>query len=244
MNKSIHRGARVAGLCAAALLAFGATPASAKILTATFTGTVVLEVQGGDIFGLFGAPGADLVGQSIVATYRIDDSKGVSSYTPPLSSVIYGGPVFGTQSPITTTITIGGKTHQIAGTYDSQVNQSGPASGFPSVGYSADDRTLTKDGYTDLVAYNFLNNVLTSSDYHVVPTSVTGPNFSYGFVDEDVFVGGVWTNAASIEWLPDSFTFSVSDGVPEISTWAMLILGFAAAGACLRLARKTAAPAI
>ncbi|HEX4710211.1 PEPxxWA-CTERM sorting domain-containing protein [Phenylobacterium sp.] len=224
------------------LVAFAASTANAEILTATFAG-VVVSVQGGDILGLFGPPGSDLVGQAVTATYRIDDSKGVSSYNPPLSSVIFGGPAFGTQSPIATTLTIGGKSLVIAGTYESQANQSGPASGSPSVGYSTDDRSSTQDGFIDVSSANYLNNILTSYDYHIAPPYATDPNLSYGLLNENVFVGGNWTGAGTVMWLPTSFTFSVSSDVPEPSSWAMLLLGFAATGTLLRIARKGAASA-
>jgi hypothetical protein len=234
---------RLAGICAAVLTALTtliAPSANATILTATFTG-VVFPDQEGDILGLFGPAGANLAGDAVTATYTIDDSKGESTFNPPSSSALFGGPLFGTLSPIATTLTIGGKSLFLAGTGESQVDQSGPPpSGFSGVDYSTEDVIPTSDGSILVAASNAVENVINSYDYHDAPSFATNPNLPDGLLDEIFIVDGVPTTSGTIEWLPDSFTFSVSSDVPEPANWAMLVVGFAATGAFLRRAPKRA----
>src|ERR1017187_5968153 len=69
-------------ICAIALALFGiVSPASAEIVTLTYTGTVVDAGTGQlDNSGLFGPAGSSLVGDAYTAVYVFDTTKGGSVF--------------------------------------------------------------------------------------------------------------------------------------------------------------------
>lgn len=69
-----------------------------------------------------------------------------------------------------------------------------------------------------------------------------GPNLSDGFENDGSFNGR--TNAWAFDILNVSQATQVGGAVPEPATWAMMLLGFGAAGVSLRRQRRKAALAI
>lgn len=104
---------RILSCGAAIAMALGlAASAKASIVTATFQGVVT---SGYDQTGLFGTPNANLTGDSFTAVYTVNDRvKAASSYLPGFGSFIQGGPsIYGSQSPVSASITINGITFGI-----------------------------------------------------------------------------------------------------------------------------------
>jgi hypothetical protein len=71
-------------LVGAALCLFAASPASAAIVTATYTGTVKDSF---DSNGVFGTPGADLGGAGYSLVFTIDDTVGTYQASTARSSI-------------------------------------------------------------------------------------------------------------------------------------------------------------
>ncbi len=101
-------------LAAVSFLAFGLTSAQAATWTVTATGTVYADIYHSDQNGLFGDPGASLLGQSYVLTISTDPSLNtLVAETLPVYREYYGGPAFGgcCAAPYTISMTVGGVTY-------------------------------------------------------------------------------------------------------------------------------------
>ena len=220
-----------------------ASAAHAEKITATFTGTI--EVALGDVQG-FGLSGSQFVGQTVKAVYTIDDSKGFSSYNAPSYSQIYGGPAFGTTSPVSAAITVNGQTVKIAGTYASQSSQFAPPSGQSSDSYSSQNRTALTSGYYDVfsydTAYSTSDAFVKSYDYHIAPGVVPASDLSGGLFGETWYDKSFNTlSFGQFAWRPSSLTITAQGGVPEPATWGLMFAGFGLAGAVLRRRSHAAA---
>jgi hypothetical protein len=228
-------------LAVATACAFGlASAAHAKTITATFTGTIYITF--GDVQG-FGLPSNQLIGQAVKAVYTVDDAKGFSAFDAPFSSQIFGGPAFGTASPVAAAITVNGVTVEIDGSFSSQAHQFAPPSGQSSVSYISQDRTLLTSGFYDVFstdgAFSSTDGFVKSYDYHVAPGVVPLPDISVGLFGENLFdQSNNLVSFAQFAWSPTSLTIT-AQGVPEPSTWALMLAGFGMAGAALR--RRTQA---
>jgi hypothetical protein len=119
------RGPKLIGVALAASVLIGPATASATIMQATFTGTVVTSDPNGtgpafDWAGIFGPPNTPLNGDAYTATFLYDTTVGVA-YTTPLAAVIDGGPSgWGSslQSPsLGAVLTINGRSFDVAGSY-------------------------------------------------------------------------------------------------------------------------------
>jgi hypothetical protein len=102
-------------LAAVSLLAFGLTSAQAATWTITATGTVNAFIYSQfDQNGLFGDPGASLLGQSYVLTIATDPSfSTIVAESLPFYHENYGCPAFGgcCGAPYTISMTVGGVTY-------------------------------------------------------------------------------------------------------------------------------------
>jgi hypothetical protein len=110
-------------VAAAAGVALGigawATNADARVLMATYTGTIY---SGYDGAGLFGSPGASLAGDAYIITYTIDTTKGDYGNYLPQRDLIIGGPGFGGSygdSPVSATINVRNVTQSVPGSWES-----------------------------------------------------------------------------------------------------------------------------
>jgi hypothetical protein len=219
---------KLVSVVAAAAMLGGVSQASAAIMDVTYTGTVS---SGTDTFGLFGKEGANLIGKTWVATYTFDTSLGF-----PASNGVRGGSELGNTSPVLSSmITINGIGRAV----------SGSSYGYE---YGLHDVTSSKQ-YHFAENYSaghkeYLENYIASFNLSL-PASITTP-FTHTVGSKDFEFNGTYylANGAASETIhADLATLTVSDhvvaGVPEPSTWAMMLLGFAGVGFAAYRKKKT-----
>lgn len=244
------------GAAAALALGLAAVSAKAEIVTVTFQGVVT---SGSDQTGVFGSPGADLTGASYTAVYTVNDAVNAHSINEPtIMSQIFGGTMYGDQSPTSATLTINGVTVSIGGDYYSRTWQSTLAQGhaevFDLAQSTGDDGTNTSNLYLEDRMTSPDNAIVTSSDYHT-PLSYTYEPHDYpgGSFTDTVMNDTTGLYSVNVTASLDPTSVTVADGaggggggptpgVPEPAVWTMLILGLAMIGSAAR--RRNGAAAI
>src|ERR1700738_1709743 len=203
----------------------GVSQASAAIMDVTYTGTVA---SGTDPLGVFG--GGSLVGLSWVATYTFDTSLG-NTHSSPYYNYAYGGSSSGSASPVLSSmITINGVGRAVAGSYYGE--DYGYASG------SFGEQYHLAENYSS-GQLEYLENSI--SNYNgSLPASITTP-FTYTVgAGDNTYVNYSLDGTAYIYANLTTLTVSEHVGaVPEPSTWAMMLLGFASVGFAAYRKRKT-----
>jgi len=225
---------KISGLIVGAVL-FGAAPANAGVDVLTFTGVVNFGTDGG-IFGpvFFGDP--------YTVQYSFDTSLGI--HTP---TEIFGGGSSGFPSPsLGAVVTINGQSFTIGGTFAGDLG----VGGLDSVGRSGAG-AIAVDNYGSLGSAQISQSFAT----FIGAFSLNTP-FTYTIGPDDAHSGTLlvqnfgWTQnipiqtnpgwLADIEFSPETVTFTVA-AVPELSTWVMMLIGFAGVGfAAFRRGKKNA----
>ena len=222
----------------------GASSASAAVGVATFTGKVI---SSNDVSGVFGTPGASLVGLDFTETWTFETGLGVHGFNPGVSESNYGGSqyepghqaynpgMFGPESynspTLFATLKINGITADFLGdTYgNNQVYQTSSvyvANSDHSVAPFADHY------YAQLL--QFFTAAPGHSDFQS-SFSINAAGFSYGaFTDNRA--GHV--TSGELQALHYTLQVPSSGGVPEPATWAMMIGGFGMTGVTLRRRRE------
>jgi hypothetical protein len=204
------------------------TGASADIVTITYTGTV----QGFDNSGYFGAAGANL-NTTFTATYIFDTNVGVQGHDSQ-QNYVYGGSAIPAITPaISAALDINGHTFTTNGSYFSELYLLNRAT------------TGTFQAYSDIRPSNdtiLYNAIYTNDPNAPVLTSLTTP-FTYSYQANANFNQG---NQSVFQFGSDGLTLfsntvTLTNGVPEPSTWAMMILGFAGVGFVAYRRRNAAA---
>lgn len=214
--------------CACALA--GASPAAASIITVTYTGSFV---YGTDRTGVFGAAGADLTGDTFTALYQFDTNEGLLTLSPTRGALV-GGSYWGYSTPLVdATLTVNGASIALGGSYYGHVM----ASDLGGVKILETGAGEIKSG-----DYSFLAFSLTDfSD--TLPMDITKSfNWAFGGSGSLQYITSQGNVGAFGELNASSLSLSVSSGVPEGSTWAMMILGFCGLG--VMAYRRKAEPAI
>jgi hypothetical protein len=202
-----------AALAFAALGALVSTSAFAGIVTETYTGTVT----GYDVAGYFG-PGNALLDTTFQATYVFDTNhSGSVQYSG--SAITYTNGIGAKNPAISVSLLINGETVAFTNNalYSSQLLAQNRASGHFQA--EADINSIS-----GAALQNFIYTDDSNSPYNL--TSLTTP-FSYTINTQSTY-----DNSSSFQYGSDfltllSTTVTLTDGVPEPSTWAMMILGFA-----------------
>lgn len=220
-----------------------ASSVSAAIVDVKYTGSVV---GGTDFGGIFGTPGADLSGAVFAADFVFDTTKGItSSPIYPNYNRTYGGPVYSSwaASPaLQWSVTINGKTSaEMDGGYGGQI--------MGASSYPYEQNQQYQEAYSSNGSFLYLGMAnafaMTAGD---IPATIDdpftfnlGPNdFGYGLMSITDSTGAT----AEAGFLPTTLTYTV-DSVPELSTWMMLVLGFAGLGvAGYRSRRSAVAPVL
>jgi hypothetical protein len=222
---------RLLGALAGAALCSMASQASATIVNVTYQGIVTYDR---DLTGIFGTVGGnnDLVGQSYTAKFTFDTSLGTASSNPGPYAYqgVYGGTGYATTSPVTSaTVTIGSVTVSIPATYAGQAfaHQNTDGSGFGQLDHTAQFSTANASLYSLGVVYAYDGSV---------PFSLTGP-FTYtptyaGYLrfNDYLYDYNLGQTIQDTHVQAKVTSLTVTSGVPEPSTWAMIILGFAGVG--------------
>jgi hypothetical protein len=205
--------------CLVATVGFTAV-AQAEVVGVTYTGTIS-NGQYLDAANVFG--GGNLAGDAVTVQYWFDTA------TPNTSSDsaynIYGGTLFGNNSPaLSAIITINGHSVTLGGTEYGILAAASQGNYQHHEAWESDTRTV----------YSGVNTALNGA----LPASLTTP-FSYTVQPGDLTAFGAFqyddTSAAFA-------VTSVTESVPEASTWAMLLIGFAGVG--FAAYRRTAKPAV
>ena len=212
---------RVVG--AVALLCLGVSPASAVTMEVTYTGTVT---SGYDFAGLFGPSGRVLSGDSYAATFIFNPDIGRVQTSN--SDYARGGAYMGTNSPMLESIvTINGNSQTIQGSYFSSIYAAN--FGFSETQQEVQDYSGGKFRSIDSTIYNF-NGTFPSSltapfGPYTVGTSDT-VHVTVNFDNLDAYGNSMGRDAYAVI---NVSTVTIT-AVPEPSTWAMMILGFAGLG--------------
>ncbi|MFZ5720922.1 MAG: PEPxxWA-CTERM sorting domain-containing protein [Pseudomonadota bacterium] len=237
----------LAAACAAGLLSFAA-PASADVFTLTYQGVVS---EGWD-YGRFGVNG-DLTGFAYTAVYTIDTATpgATGSGFPGFSSLGGAGPANPTKSAL---LTINGITIDFAGLSSlmAEADKSFYHDTHNASARGADE--VCGQGGIDCVTYDlYLFHGIDSGSGEFVDGDILTAPMSY-LIQPDDYVFASFADSRTIGpneveyrargWLaPTSLTVApvASTAVPEPRTWALMILGFGAAGGALRRRRRVAA---
>ncbi len=204
-----------------------ASPASAALINVTYTGTVTYDYD--EFTGVIN----QFVGQSYTASYVFDIPNG-TYYSSSGSQGYYGGTSFSNISPaISASVTFGSNgPFVITPSYAGQIEifDNGSIRKQSHVGTQSSD-----DGVI------FINNFSQSSvggNPGTIPYSFSGPftytlavgdsgSQSFQLLNSNILTG---TNVQFLQVYADVQTLTVSSAVPEPSTWAMMLIGFAGIG--------------
>jgi hypothetical protein len=204
-----------AALACAALGALFSTSALADIVTETYTGTVS---NGLDAAGFFGSKNADLLGLTYTATYVFDTAVPTAAHISTGGDFsTYGG---GVNTPaVSAALTINGHTFTTNGLFHAELDAFNISSGAFQT-YARVDPAFGSQ---------FTNSLYTQDPAAPYPTSLTSPfTYTYYAVGPASASGLFKIGGDSLSLSPT--TVALTNGVPEPSTWAMMILGFAGVG--------------
>lgn len=256
---------RAIALSAAATLAIGlavtATPASAAV-TYVFKGNVA---GGYDETGVFGLAGQYLQGLGLTFTATIvrEDLPGAYYIDEPTHSSVGG---FGANSPLQATVSVNGHSFDL-GSYLGQQFQDelpdlcGPGCVHEQFDFNAQAYVNALDagsGVTTYVSHGLElggfgdNTDFLASDYHTLGslTAANGVNFFGQLFLENYTLNSIGTRTSYDHGIATLIATSLTvdgvaptGGVPEPASWALMILGFGAAGTMLRRRQRWAARA-
>jgi hypothetical protein len=229
--KGFSMNIKLVSVVAGVAMLGGVSQTSAAVMDVTYTGTVS---SGTDTLGVFG--GGSLVGLSWVATYTFDTSLGYT-YSSSDYNYAYGGSEYGAGHPspvLSSMITINGVGRAVDGSYH------GWDYGYNIGGVSRQIHIAenVSSGHTE----NLNNDIYNYNGS--LPGSITTP-FTHTVDAHDAYAYGYYSlsNGTGYESIQAKLaTLTVSEhvgAVPEPSTWAMMLLGFAGVGFAAYRKRKT-----
>ena len=250
-------------ICATAVaLAMVSASAEAAVRELTFNG---VTSHGHDQTGEFGfaQPISDLGNRAISVTFRFDDLAGQQVTTAHTQAIEgpgfgpgYGGPAFGLQ----TFVTFNGVTRDLTGDAVQRVS-TGDAAAY-GIGLGQTLGHSTREDYApfyfdpttqELVRQYIVQAYVYSpdtpgsfaSDASLTVGAASIPSYAYVGIHEHTYAEGVYqqTHRAELYFTPTSVSLSPVDvtAVPEPGVWALMIMGFGAAGGAIR--RRPAVPA-
>ena len=216
---------------AAALCSFG-TQASADIFTITYAGTLA---SGSDVDNTWGTGfNADLAGDAFQLVFNVNTAGSfhTSLNDPGLHAfdTYEGGTFYGASPPVTALMTINGHSEESSGAIQSIV---GNEQIYPAyVGFARSTTNEVSEDSTSNIQILVTSNKSTTFPIPVtasfsIPT-IDGTNIqiqgSFAFFDADpIDTSGTFS-------LTGVSVLSLNSAIPEPSTWAMMLLGFAGLG--------------
>jgi hypothetical protein len=214
--------ASVKGVVAASVFFGIVSTASADIVYVTYSGTVL---SGNDPIGIFGAPGSSLAGDAYTTFYIFNTSVGEIHSDPFFNSDLGGAAGYAQPSPsLGAVLTINGISMGIGGA---------SAGYLYGIDFGDFSRSYDFAGDPSRSVFNQMSDPTRS-----IPVSINMP-FTYtvtpangGYGQGQAMLGIDPVNHAGflIDLVPTTVTVSVPGAVPEPSTWAMMLLGFAGLG--------------
>jgi hypothetical protein len=217
----------------AALAFFGiVSTASAEIVYVTYSGTVV---AGSDLIGIFGTPGSSLAGYAYTTSYIFNTSVGTIQ-SDPFYNTAYGGIGYAQPSPsLGAVLTINGVSFAVGGASFGQLY----GIDFGDFSRSYD---FAGDALGTIAGRSVFNQM--SDPSRTIPVSINTP-FTYTATSGGQGQALIYINPLNgagdlIDLAPTTETVSVPGAVPEPSTWAMMLLGFAGLGFVFRHSARQA----
>lgn len=219
---------------AACVLATAASGAEAAIVVATYSGTV--DAGASDPGGIFGPT---LSGSAFTVTYNydtalggLDNAAGLLSRSGGTSQVGGPDPAFDTSPVIDASITINGVTEHFGGQF---LGSAGLFFPLNRITHSAVDANAAGDGPGAGVDTLFFSPI-------PIPGSLDASFSSAGsgFGDFRLYDVATDTELARANLTVTSLSIVGPGGVPEPSTWAIMLTGFFGLGAALRRRPLTA----
>ncbi len=224
----------------AAALAFALPVAAAAApATVTVTGTVL---NGTDVGGQFGTAGADLAGLPFSAIFTVEAQPGNTLIATDTLGYLFGR---GAASPVSAALTIGSGRYDFAGSFSgsARVADAAGRGGTDLLHYMVEDTDpsqLPPDNTLFYVGFDTLRDVLSRADYSLFdPIALTAQDGASGQVriaNRDAATGQFGASTYANLAL-STIQAQVASAVPEPSSWAMMIAGFAMTGAALRRRR-------
>lgn len=227
----------------------GAERAEAALVTVTYTGTVASGVDGVGTFTQSSEPN-NLAGLAYKAVYVFDTTLG-ETFSSPGKNYALGGLRNGLQSPaLSASITINGISFGFVPNNIGFINNINAAvfnNVFVSlIEHRANHFAPTGDVEAAILTHNLRHFSLNEPTY---PSSLSQPFEHDVQFNEDVFAilildyhtfANHYTAFVNATLAPSHVSIEVA-GVPEPSTWAMMLLGFAGVGYRVYRRRKLAA---
>jgi hypothetical protein len=219
--KGLSMNIKLVSVIAGVAMLGGVSQAAAAIMDVTYTGTVS---SGTDYLGVFGTAGANLTGSSWVATYTYDTSLGYLSSSSSLYQ-LYGGSAYyyaPTSPVLSSMVTINGVGKAVDASYSGQV-------------YGSNNGSVSQQFHTAENSSSGQFEKLNNGIYNYngsLPASITTP-FTHTVNSSDAYHLGYYNskNGTVYDYISANLeTLTVSEhvaAVPEPSTWAMMLLGFA-----------------
>ena len=217
------------GLIVAATLAFFsfAPTVSASTIIATQRGILTFGIDG---LGLFGPAGADLTGDryKVVATFNTQKGFYLNSGA---EDELYGGSSYSLPSAVAIALTINRITFHIGGDFFSQAYNDFGSTDYKTVQQDAQDVSAGYNDFVNILANKYgspYSNTVLRAPHRGNVCRVSwycGGNFAVVF-ENDIAgeTDGIFeASRYGFRTVPDRI-----GSVPEPSTWAMMLLGFAA----------------
>jgi hypothetical protein len=227
--------ATLLGAISALTLSLAASSASAEIVVVTYTGVVLGNSY--DVTSVFGFPhNTDIGGQTYTARYVFDTTLGDVVSTPS-TNYAQGGTLYGFVSPaLSATLTINGVTVSIGvPNYNAQIfgQNEGTTSAQQSVAQNMEGSS------SGVYTYNYVDNEVHSNTGNL-PASITtsftytvNPATDYAIQDFQFYTYDNGTGTLEVYAYGElsAETLTVTAGaVPELSTWALMLIGFTSLG--------------
>ncbi len=218
---------RLLSALAGAVLCSIASQASASIIDFIYTGTVA---SGSDLNDTWRSGDANLAGDSFTLVFSVDSNQHTFINQTPYQ-------VFDIAQPLSVVLTIGSHSETV-GTYQTEVrneqryytfgtNHADPLSETlgSAYGTSSDNSSqsyVTAGVYDNDGSNHFPFSLTTLFDVHITATNGVLFNGGFSLGNPDPYTFGTFniTEVRSV----------LASGVPEPSTWAMMLLGFAGVG--------------
>jgi hypothetical protein len=204
-----------------------ATPATATTYTITYTGTVT---NGFDYEGIFGDP-ADSFESTFTAVFKLDTAAKDAVVTSSINQWSIEG--YGKASPAPSTLTINGKSFAF-GDYLSLV---AVANEYPSWPNYSDSIWAAASNYSfkeslSVRIFTQTGNYIPSTQIQPLDYFAQAGDYNDGSFQLRDPLTGIWRAGGTL--LSNRVTVVETGAIPEPSTWAMMIGGFALAGGALR----------
>lgn len=208
------------------------SPSLAAIVTIVFEG----KATGADSAGIFFTPNTSFSAVNFSASTTFDTATPGALTSTASTTTLVGGSSLGVPNPsLGTTFTMNGVTVNLPGNWSSNLFAADYAGNFSQTFVEIIDRSSTGPFHTD----NIFNATILRPAGDL-PNSLTTPFESFsqaGFTNVGYFQIGT-RNVANNVLVRDVFAnlqpthvqLTVEAGVPEPSTWAMMIVGFAGVG--------------